>query len=234
MVDTATKDMVSSESVLDALFDAGLHYGYSKSRRHPSMKSVIYGAKNRVEIIDLEKTNEALTKAIDAVRGLALGGKTILFVGTKNEAKKIIEEAAKFAHAPYVAERWVGGTFTNFEEVKKRVARLKELRSEKEHGELEKYTKKERLLLTQEEDRLTKLFGGIQDMDRLPDALFVVDPRHEELAVREAERVNIPVIALMNSDCNLKDADFPIPGNDASAGSIRFIVEKIVEAYRGK
>ncbi len=224
----------ASSAVLDAMFDGGVHYGYSKSRRHPSMKPVIYGAKNRVEIIDLEKTDEYLTRALEAVRGLALGGKTLLFVGTKNEAKKIIAEVALSLGAPYVAERWVGGTFTNFEEIKKRVARLKSLREQKEHGELEKYTKKERLLLQMEEDRLTKLFGGIENMTRVPDALFVVDTRQEEIAVQEAKRVRIPVIALMNSDCNLKDADFPIPGNDAGASSIRFIVDKVAEAYRNK
>lgn len=222
------------EGVLDALFEVGAHYGYSKSRRHPSMKGMIYGAKNRVEIINIEKTNEHLNRALEAVRGLGSAGKTILFVGTKNEAKKIIKEAAESIGAPYVIERWVGGMFTNFEQVKTRVARLKELRGKRGKGELDMYTKKERLLMQIEEDRLMKLFGGIENMERLPDTVFIVDTRKEESAVREAKRMKIPLIALMNSDCDLAAADYPIPANDAALSSIKFFVEKVAEAYRQK
>ncbi len=224
----------TEESVLDEMFKAGVHFGYSRSSRHPSMKPVIYGMKNRVEIINLEKTVEYLEKAKAFIRTLAAGGKTVLFVGTKNESKAVVRAAAELAGMPYVTERWAGGIFTNFEEMKKRIARLKELREKKEKGELDVYTKKERLLLSREEDRLVKLFGGIVDMSHLPAAIFVVDTKKEKNAVAEAKKMGIPVIALMNSDCDFRDAEFPIPGNDASVASIRFITGELVSALKGE
>lgn len=233
MSDTATAVKIGDEKgAFDAFFEVGAHYGYSKTRRHPSMKALIFGAKNNVEIIDVEKMEGYLGRALEAVKGLAAGGKKILFVGTKNEARPIIKSAAESLNMPFVTERWVGGTFTNFEEIKKRVARLKELREERISKELEKYTKKERLLLEREEDRLMKLFGGVENMDRLPDAVFIVDTKREDSAVREAERMRIPIIALMSSDCDIKNADFPIPANDSATSSISFFVDKIAEAYR--
>lgn len=220
------------KGAFDAFFEVGAHYGYSRTRRHPSMKSLIFGAKNNVEIIDVEKMETYLEQALLAVRGLAAGGKKMLFVGTKNEAREIIKNVAESLSMPYVTERWIGGTFTNFDEVKKRIARLKELREKRISKELEKYTKKERLLMEREEDRLMKLFGGIENMDRLPDAVFIVDTKREDSAVREAERMRIPVIALMSSDCDLKSSDFPIPANDSAVSSIGFFTEKVAEAYR--
>lgn len=222
---------LSGGGVLDDLFSVGAHYGYGKSRRHPSMKGMIFGAKNRVEIINIEKTNEYLLRALEAIRELGKAGKTLLFVGTKNEAKRIVRGAAESVNQPYVVERWVGGLFTNFEEVKKRIARLKELREKRESGGLDMYTKKERLLLQQEEERLEKLFGGVQDMGRLPDAIFIVDPKSEASAIREAKRMKIPIIALLNTDCDFASAEYPIPANDASLSSITFFVGKIAEAY---
>jgi small subunit ribosomal protein S2 len=231
MTDTEIK---IEESVLDEMFKAGVHFGYTRSSRHPSMKSVIYGMKNRVEIINLEKTHEYLEKAKAYIRTLAAGGKTVLFVGTKNESRAVVRTAAELAGMPYVTERWAGGIFTNFEEMKKRIARMKELREKKEKGELDMYTKKERLLLSREEDRLVKLFGGLADMSHLPAAIFVVDTKKEKNAVAEAKKMGIPVIALVNSDCDLRDAEFPIPGNDASVASIRFITGELVSALRGE
>ncbi len=228
------KEIKTGESVLDAMFQAGVHFGYSRSSRHPSMKPVIYGMKNRVEIINLEKTREYLEKAKAFMRTLAAGGKTVLFVGTKNESRMAVRSAAELAGMPYVVERWVGGIFTNFEEIKKRIARMKELQEKKEKGELDRYTKKERLLFSREEDRLAKLFGGLADMNQLPAAIFVIDTKKEKLAIAEARKMGIPVIALLNSDCNFHDADFPIPGNDASAGSIRFITNELVSAFKGE
>lgn len=231
MTDTETK---IEESILDEMFKAGVHFGYTRSSRHPSMKPVIYGMKNRVEIINLEKTHEYLEKAKAFVRTLAAGGKTVLFVGTKNESKAAVRTAAELSGMPYVTERWAGGIFTNFEEMKKRIARMKELREKKEKGELDVYTKKERLLLSREEDRLVKLFGGLADMTHLPAAIFVVDTKKEKIAVAEAKKMGIPVIALINTDCDFRDADFPIPGNDASVASIRFITNNLVSALRGE
>lgn len=230
MTDTEIK---IEESILDEMFKAGVHFGYTRSSRHPSMKPMIYGMKNRVEIINLEKTHEYLEKAKAFVRTLAVGGKTVLFVGTKNESKAVVRTAAELSGMPYVTERWAGGIFTNFEEMKKRIARLKELREKREKGELDVYTKKERLLLSREEDRLVKLFGGIVDMTHLPAAIFVVDTKKEKNAVAEAKKMGIPVIALINSDCDLRDANFPIPGNDAAVASIRFITGELVSALKG-
>lgn len=225
-------DNTINGDILDAMFKAGVHFGYSRSSRHPSMKPVIYGMKNRVEIINLEKTSEYLEKAKAFMRSLASGGKVVLFVGTKNESRAVIRNAAELSGMPYVTERWVGGIFTNFEEVKKRIARMKELQEKKQKGELDVYTKKERLLLSREEDRLVKLFGGLGDMASLPAAIFVVDTKKEKIAVTEAKKMGIPVIALVNSDCDLRDADFPIPGNDASVASIRFIAGELVSSLR--
>lgn len=227
-------DVKIKESILDRMFKAGVHFGYSRSSRHPSMKPVIYGQKSHVEIIDLEKTNEHLEKAKEFIRTLVAGGKTVLFVGTKSESRAVVKGAAELTGMPYVVERWVGGIFTNFEEIKKRIARMKELIQKKEKGELDIYTKKERLLLSREEDRLVKLFGGLSEMTHLPAAIFVVDAKKEKIAVTEAKKMGIPVISLMNSDCDFRDAEYPIPGNDASVSSIRFIVDELVSVFRAR
>ncbi len=219
---------------LDEMFKAGVHFGYSRSSRHPSMKPVIYGTKNRVEIINLEKTEEYLNKVKELLKGLSLGGKTILFVGTKSEARDAVKNAADMLNMPYVIERWVGGIFTNFSEIKKRIARMKDLIDKKAKGELDVYTKKERLILQWEQERLEKLFGGLADMTEKPAIMFVVDPKKEKIAVAEARKMGVPVIALMNTDCEFKDADYPIPGNDASMTSIKYILDQLVSAYRNK
>lgn len=237
MIETKTKEEKEESggsSLLDAMFKAGVHFGYSRTSRHPSMKPVIYGMKNRVEIINLEKTDEYLAKAKEFMRSLGMSGKTVLFVGTKNESRGAVRMAAEFAAMPYVTERWAGGIFTNFEQIKKRIARMKELAEQKKSGELDKYTKKERLLLSREEDRLIKLFGGLADMSMLPAAVLVVDTKKEKNAIAEAKQMKIPVIALVNSDCNLKDADYPIPGNDTATASIRLIIGELVSAYKGE
>jgi small subunit ribosomal protein S2 len=222
------------DTILDEMFKAGVHFGYSRSSRHPSMKPVIYGTKNRVEIINLEKTSEYLEKVKELLKGLATGGKTVLFVGTKNEAREAVRNAADLLNMPYVTERWVGGIFTNFSEIKKRIARMKDLAAKKAKGELDVYTKKERLILQWEQDRLEKLFGGLVDMTEKPAVIFVVDTKKEKIAVAEARKMGVPVIALMNTDCDFKDADYPIPGNDASVASIQFILNQLVSAYRNK
>ncbi len=222
------------ESVFDDMFKAGVHFGYSRSSRHPSMKPVIYGTKNRVEIINLERTLEHLKEAKDVIRGLALGGKTILFVGTKNEARVAVRNAADSIAMPYITERWVGGIFTNFEEIKKRVARMKDLADKKAKGELDKYTKKERLIMQWEEDRLIKLFGGLAEMTERPAAIVVIDTKKEKIAVAEAKKMGVPVIALMNTDCDLHDAEYPIPGNDTSLTSIKYILNELTNAYKTK
>ena len=217
---------------LDELFKVGAHFGFGKSRRHPSTASFIFGSKNKVDIFDLEKTNEALEKALAYVVSLAENNFKILFVGGKNEAQKITKEVADKIDQPYVASRWIGGTLTNFSEIRKRVDTMLDLLAQKEKGELAKYTKKERLLIDRKIEKLQKMFWGIKDMTALPKALFIIDPRYEETALREAKNLNIPVIALCGSDNDIKDVNYPILANDSNIASIRYFTEKIGEVYK--
>lgn len=221
-----------NEGLITTMFAAGAHFGYSRSRRHPSVKPFIFGVKNGVEILDLEKTSVELENAKEFVKSLAKTGKQILFVGTKNEAKKAIEDGALSIDMPFVGERWVGGVLTNFPEIKKRVALLEDLRAKRENGELAVYTKKERSLIDKDIERLEKNFSGIVSMKEPPVALFIIDPKKESIALKEAQFLGIPVIALANSDCNLKEVEYPIPGNDSSLSSISFFVGQIVEAFK--
>jgi small subunit ribosomal protein S2 len=221
-----------NEGLITTMFAAGAHFGYSRSRRHPSVKPFIFGVKNGVEILDLEKTSVELENAKEFVKSLAKTGKQILFVGTKNEAKKAIEDGALSIDMPFVGERWVGGVLTNFPEIKKRVALLEDLRAKRENGELAVYTKKERSLIDKDIERLEKNFSGIVSMKEPPVALFIIDPKKESIALKEAQFLGIPVVALANSDCNLKEVEFPIPGNDSSLSSISFFVGQIVEAFK--
>jgi small subunit ribosomal protein S2 len=219
------------EPLIDEMFKVGAQYAYSKSRRHPTSKGYIFGVKNRVEIFDLEKTSEALGKALGFVKELASEKKTILFVGGKNEAKEAIKEAASALKMPYVAGRWIGGTLTNFVEIQKRISKYEDLTEKKEKGELSKFTKKERLLIDRDIEDLETKFGGIISMKKLPQALFVVDSKQEKIAVEEAKMSGIPVIALSNSDCDLGEVNYPIPGNDSNLSSIKFFVEEVRKAY---
>lgn len=217
--------------VIDAMFKAGAHYGFTKTRRHPSVKPFIFGVKNRVEIFDLEKTETQLEKAIEFVTKIANTGKQIVFVGGKSEAKEIVKRVADSANLPYVASRWVGGTLTNFDSIKKRVEKLLDLTHKREKGELTKYTKRERLMIDRQIDRLNFLYSGIVSMNTLPAALFVIDTKKEHIAVAEAREKKIPVIALTGSDCDLSIINYPIPANDSSVASIEFFARKIAEAY---
>lgn len=219
-----------AETKLSGLFKAGAHFGVIRSRRHPSVKSYLFGVKNKIEIFDLEKTYQALELAKTFIRSQVANGGTILFVGGKNEARQAIQEGAVKIGAPYVAGRWLGGTMTNFTEIKKRIGKLEDLTNQKEKGELGKYTKKERLLIDREIERLHKSFSGLVPMKMLPKALFVIDPKREHIALAEANNLNIPVVALASSDCNIREIEYPIPGNDASVASIQFFVEEIVSA----
>ena len=224
----------NGNGMVESMFKAGAHFAYARSRRHPSANPFIFGVKNRVEIFDLEKTAESLEKAKEFVRKLASEGKRILFVSGKNEAREAIKNGGNAIAMPNVPGRWIGGTFTNFPEIKKRLAKLEDLLSKKEKGELEKYTKKERLLLDREMSNLEIYFGGITSMKdkEMPKAIVVIDPKREHIAVDEAHQVNIPVIALSGSDCDIKGIEYPVPGNDSSLSSIAFFVNQIVDAYR--
>jgi len=219
------------QNTIEEMFRAGVHYGYSKSRRHPSASSYVFTTKNGIDIINIEKTYELLENALETISQLASSGKTILFVGTKPEARQQIIETALALNMPYVGERWVGGALTNFPEIKKRIVKLLDLRDKKEKGGLDKYTKKEQLLINKEMEDMTRNFQGLTGITKTPDAVFVVDPKKEHIAVTEAKKMKLPVIALLNTDCNLKQIEYPIIANDASISSITFFLLKIKEAY---
>jgi len=219
--------------LIEALFKVGAHFGFSRSRRHATMKPLVFGSKNRTDILDLTKTAPLFENALTFLRGLGAHSKTVLFVGGKPEMKDLVKRFAEEARMPYVAGRWLGGTLTNFVEIRKRVKLMQELTDEKEAGTLaKKYTKKERLMIDREIARLEDKFLGISAMEKLPDALVVVDTRTEAIPVSEAAALGIPVIGIMNSDCDFSVVTYPIVGNDATRESIEFFLEKIVAAYR--
>lgn len=223
--------MAETNPVIDKLFSVGAHFGYSPSRRHPSVSQYIFGAKGGVELFDLEQVAKLLGEALDTIKSLAAERKTILFVGGKAEAREALKRTAERLNLPYSAGRWIGGTLTNFGEIKKRLARLDELTAMREKGELAKFTKKERLLIDREIVELEGMFGGLKGQTRNPDALFVVDPKQEAGAVAEARQLNIPVIALMNSDCDRASVTYPIPANDAAREVIQYVLDEVAQTY---
>lgn len=215
------------------LMAVGAHFGYSKTRRHPSAKHYVFSTKNNVDIIDISYTEKMLTDALAFVKTLGEAKKTILFVSGKPESKRVIEQAAASLNMPYVENRWIGGTLTNFTQIKKRIDVLIDLKMKREKGELAKYTKKEQSDFSRQIEKMEKNFGGLVGMTKKPDAVFIVDTKKEHIAETEANMVKIPVIALMNTDCDFGNVEYPIIGNDASRTSVDFFVKKIVEAYKG-
>lgn len=219
------------QELIRKMFDAGAHYGYSKATRHPAAVPFIYGTKDKMEIIDLEKTATLLSEAKEFVAKVAASGKQIMFVSSKPEAREIIQEVAERINQPYVASRWVGGMFTNFDHMKKRINKLIDFKSKRDKGELAKYTKKEQLLISREIEDLESRFGSVADMKGLPGVMFIVDPKAEKIAVREADKLNIPVVALLNTDCSDEGVQYPIFANDATRDSIKLFVNEIASAY---
>ncbi len=217
---------------IEEMFNAGVHYGYGKSRRHPSVSSYIYATKNNGDIIDLEKTSTMLSEACEFVKSLGAQNKTILFVGTKPEAKELVKSTAESLSMPYVVERWIGGILSNFSEIKKRIAVLETYRKDNKEGELEKYTKKERSMMAKKMDKLTKYYSGLIGFKKAPDAIFIIDAKKEHIATTEARKGEVPIIALINSDSDIKHIKYPIVGNDASIPSIKLFTETIARAYK--
>ena len=214
------------------MFTAGAHFGLGRSRRHPTVAPFIFGSKNNTDIFDLEKTEKLLEKAKTFVGTLAKEDKVILFVGGKKEARETVKNAAQSLNMPYVDGRWIGGSISNFGQIRKRIDRYEKLVSDKEKGELSKYTKRERMLIDKEIASLEKMFYGIVTMKKIPDALFIIDPKKEKIALKEAVDFSIPVIALSGSDCNISQVKFPKIGNDTGKTSIQFFVSEIVGAYQ--
>ena len=219
------------QELIRKMFDAGAHYGYSKATRHPSAEPFVYGTKDGMEIIDLESTAEQLSQAREFVSALASQKKQVLFVSSKPEARDAIETAAEAINQPYIAGRWIGGTLTNYDQMKKRINKLADLKAKQDKGELAKYTKKEQLLISREINDLESRFGGIAEMKGMPAALFVVDPKAESIAVREADKMGVPGIALLNTDCSADGVEYPIFGNDANRHSIKLFVDQLAAAY---
>lgn len=222
----------NADAKIEEMFKAGIHFGYSRSSRHPKMKDFLFGLRNNVEIFDLEKTNEMLERAKEFMASLGKEKKKFILVGTKTEAKGIVEKFAKEINMPYVIERWLGGTLTNFKGIRDRINHMRDLENKKEAKELEKYTKKEQLEIEREIIRLRNYLGGLVDMENLPSALLVVDSKKEKNAVKEANDVKVPVVAVINTDCDPKIADYPIPANDNSRTSIEFLLKELAEAYK--
>lgn len=217
---------------MQELYDAGAHFALPRARRHPSAAPYLFGTKDRTDIFDLEETKKRLEAAQAFASSVSGAGKMILFVGGKPEASALVEGAAQRAGQPYVAGRWIGGTLTNFKIIRKRIDRLLTLEKERESGELDKYTKLERLMIDREIEELRARFGGLTSLIELPAAMFVVDSRHEFTAVQEANQLKIPVIGLSSSDCDFSKVKFPIPANDTSVRSIRFVVDAMVDAIQ--
>jgi len=217
---------------VEKMFEAGAHYGYGKQRRHPSVSSYIYATKNNSDIIDLEKTSLMLEEAMDFAKDLGSRNKTILFVGTKPEAREIIKNAALSLNMPYVDTRWIGGTLSNFIEIKKRIAELEKYNKESTDGGLDKYTKKERVVMAKKMEKLSKYYTGLLGLKKTPDALFIIDSKGEHIAATEARKSGVPVIALSNSDSNIKGIDYPIVANDSGIPSIKFFTTSISNAYK--
>lgn len=215
---------------LEELLEAGCHFGHQVRRWNPKMAPYIYGAREGVHIFDLAKTREGLLGAAEAVRKLASEGGVILFVGTKKQIRDIVRDAAARVGAPYVSERWLGGTLTNFEQIKRSTDNLARMKKEREAGEYQEYTKHERLLLDRKIAELERKFGGIAALTKIPDMLFVLDTHQEEKTVLEAQKMGVPVVGVVDTNADPAKIDYPIPANDDAVKSVALIVEFITKA----
>jgi small subunit ribosomal protein S2 len=222
--------IIVSVITMKALLEAGVHFGHQTRRWNPKMEQYIFTERNGIYIIDLQKTVKLVDEAYNFVKELAANGGEILFVGTKKQAQESIENEAKRCGMHYVNQRWLGGTLTNFKTIKKRIERLHELDRMEEDGTFEVLPKKEVIRLKHERERLEKFLGGIKNMSRIPDALFVVDPRKEKIAVSEARKLGIPVVAIVDTNCDPDEIDYVIPGNDDAIRAVKLLTETIANA----
>jgi small subunit ribosomal protein S2 len=220
------------------LLESGVHFGHQTKRWNPKMKPYIFTERNGIYIVDLQQTVKLAEDAYNFVRELATEGKTVLFVGTKKQAKETIKQEAERCGMPYVNERWLGGMLTNFKTIRKRIERLEELEQMEEDGIFEVLPKKEVMQLEKERTKLVRNLGGIRDMNGLPDVLFIVDPRREEIAVAEAKKLGIPVVAIVDTNCDPDDVDYLIPGNDDAIRAVKLltgvIADAVVESQEGE
>ncbi len=212
------------------LLEAGVHFGHQTRRWNPKMARYIFTERNGIYIIDLQKTVRKVEEAYNFVRDLAASGGTVLFVGTKKQAQEAVKEEAERCGMFYVNQRWLGGTLTNFNTIQKRIRRLQELEQMEEDGTFEVLPKKEVILLRKERERLEKFLGGIKGMKKLPDALFIIDPRKERIAVAEARKLGIPIVAIVDTNCDPDEIDYVIPGNDDAIRAVRLLTSKMADA----
>ena len=212
------------------LLEAGVHFGHQTRRWDPKMAEYIFQARNGIHIIDLQKTSKKLDEAYEFIRSQAEEGKTILFVGTKKQAQECVKDAAIKSNMFYVDQRWLGGMLTNFKTIKTRIARLNKLEEMENDGTFEVLPKKEVAALKNEKEKLEKNLGGIRDMKEMPGAMFVVDPKNERIAVLEAKKLNIPIVGLVDTNCNPEDVDYPIPGNDDAIRAVKLITDVMANA----
>ena len=212
------------------LLEAGVHFGHQTRRWDPKMAEYIFQARNGIHIIDLQKTSKKLDEAYAFIKEQAEEGKTVLFVGTKKQAQECMKEAALKCGMYYVDQRWLGGMLTNFETIRARVQRLKDLETMQEDGTFDVLPKKEVILLKKEMEKLEKNLGGIKEMDKLPGVIFLVDPKKERIAILEAKKLGIPVVGLVDTNCNPEELDYPIPGNDDAIRAVKLIADVIANA----
>ncbi|RFU61555.1 30S ribosomal protein S2 [Peribacillus glennii] len=212
------------------LLEAGVHFGHQTRRWNPKMKKYIFTERNGIYIIDLQKTVKKVEEAYNFVKELAANGGTVLFVGTKKQAQESVKEEAIRSGMYYVNQRWLGGTLTNFETIQKRISRLKEIEKMEENGTFDVLPKKEVIQLKKEWERLEKFLGGIKDMKGLPDAIFVIDPRKERIAVAEAHKLNIPLVGIVDTNCDPDEIDVVIPANDDAIRAVKLLTGKMADA----
>jgi small subunit ribosomal protein S2 len=212
------------------LLEAGVHFGHQSKRWNPRMKRYIFGERNGIYIIDLQKTLRQFKEAYQFIRSTVAKGEEVLFVGTKKQAQDIISEESKRCEMFYVQHRWLGGMLTNFATIRKSIDRMKKVEEMKNSGIFESLTKKEILKLDKQQEKMEKVLGGIKDMEKLPGALFVVDPKRERIAINEANKLEIPVVAIVDTNCDPEGIDYVIPGNDDAIRSIKLITSKIADA----
>jgi small subunit ribosomal protein S2 len=225
-------DFDKLEITMPALLKAGAHFGHQKSRYNPQMKDFIYTTRNNISIIDLAQTVELMKESLKFLAQVKSSGKQILFVGTKKQAQPVVVATAEMTKNPFVVERWLGGTFTNFGNIRKRVRYMSRLKEQMDKGELKKYTKFEQVKKTEEYNKLNRRMGGIVDMANLPGAIFITDLNSDKLAVKEAKKMKVPIVAIADTNVNPVDADYLIPANDDAVSSLKFIMANVCKVLK--
>lgn len=233
MVDSNIKEKEDFGLSLEDMVKAGMHFGHKPSKLHPKMRPYVYGVKKTTHIIDLEKTVEEFNKALRYIQKLLQQGKTLLLVGTKIQCKELVKETALECNLPYVNERWLGGFFTNFDVMRKRIKHFKDFREKIQSRDFESYTKKEQLKMEKDLRNLETKFAGVENLENLPDAIFICDLSKNDLALKEAKRKSIPVISITDTDVDPSTVDYPIPANDDAVSSVKYILEKVREVILG-